>query len=300
MLQQPPHSGEPAGLPFPIDKNRAAQLQGEVVLIKYGGNAMVVEKYKQAVIDDIYRLHKLGVLPVVVHGGGPAIAKLLDKVSLDSEFVGGHRRTTGEMMGYVEMALSGKVNGEIVKLLGARGCRAVGLSGKDGGMVVASRRLHEVEIDGKVEQTDLGHVGDVESINTDLIHAVLREGYLPVIAPIGVGNDLEDYNINADMFAGHLAGALAAAHYIVLTDVDGLRQDKNDPATLIAELATTTARKGIGSIIIGGMIPKVESCLIALETGAREAHIVNGLVEHTILRSLLTTEGVGTRIKRSK
>lgn len=299
MLRQPPHSGESADESINIDKQRAAQLRGQPVLIKYGGNAMVREEYKQAVINDICRLQELGVLPVVVHGGGPAIAELLDEVSLESDFVGGHRKTTGEMMGYVEMALSGKVNGEIVKLLGARGCRAVGLSGKDGGMVVASRRVHEIEVDGKIEQTDLGHVGDVKKINTDLILAMLNEKYLPVIAPIGVGEDLEDYNINADMFAGHLAGALAVSHYVVLTDVDGLRRDKNDPATLIHDLSATEARKGIGGIVAGGMIPKVESCLIALETGAASAHIVSGLTPHAIRRTLLTSESLGTRIHGS-
>ncbi len=281
---------------FQLNSERIEDLRGSIVLIKYGGNAMVREECKQSVIEDISRLKENGILPVIVHGGGPAISELLEEVSLESDFVGGHRKTTPEMMGYVEMALSGKVNGEIVKLLCARNCPAVGLSGKDGGMVTAKPRKHEIEVDGKIEQADLGHVGDATAINTDLIHALLNEGYLPVIAPIGVGEDLKDYNINADMFAGHLAGALKASHYIVLTDVDGIQRDKNDPSTLIDELSAEEAGKEIGGIIAGGMIPKVESCLVALDTGAETAHIVSGVTPHSILMTLLTDDELGTRI----
>lgn len=283
---------------IPIDNDRAATLKGRTVLIKYGGNAMIRDNLKIAVADDIAALKQLGAMPVVVHGGGPTIAGLLDKVNIESEFIGGHRKTTLEMMDYVEMALSGKVNGEIVKLLCQRGCNAVGLSGKDAGMVRASRRMHEVTVDGQTEQTDLGHVGDVAAINTKLIDDLGAAGYLPVIAPIGVGEDLHDYNINADMFAGHMAGALGASHFVVLTDVDGICEDKDKPETLIRQLTADKARKGIGSIIAGGMIPKVESCLIALDAGVEAAHIVSGVTPHSMLKVLLTADHTGTTITR--
>lgn len=281
-----------------IEPDRAKSLKGQIVLIKYGGNAMVRENLKVAVADDIATLRELGAVPVVVHGGGPAIARLLGEVDIESEFVGGHRRTTLEMMSYVEMALSGKVNGEIVKLLCARGCRAVGLSGKDGAMVEAVQRIHEVEVDGELERVDLGQVGNVKAVRTDLLEDLLAAGYLPVIAPIGVGDDLRDYNINADMFAGHIAGALNAPHFVVLTDVDGLCEDKDDPETLISRLSVEEARRGIGSIVAGGMIPKVEACLVALETGAGAAHIISGVEPHSILEVLLTARRIGTTITR--
>lgn len=299
MARTSQHRSSASEQDFHPDKQRTEQLKGAIVLIKYGGNAMVREDCKQSVVDDICKLREIGAKPVVVHGGGPAIAELLDKVSLKSDFIGGHRKTTHEMMEYVEMALSGKVNGEIVKLLCARNCRAVGLSGKDGGMVKASRRLHKVNVGGKLLNTDLGHVGDVESVNTDLLQTLLNDHYMPVIAPIGVGDDLENYNINADMFAGHLAGALKAAHYVILTDVDGLRRDRDNPQTLITALTAEEARGQIGKAIDGGMIPKVESCLIALGNGARTAHIVSGITRHSILIALLTDERIGTQIRRS-
>ena len=242
-------------------------------------------------------LKSLGALPVIVHGGGPVISELLDEVGMETPFVGGHRKTDRDAMGYVEMALSGKVNSEIVKLIACHGYRSVGISGKDGGLVTATKRIHEVREGDRVRRSDLGQVGDVTSVDTHLLKTLLAAGYIPVIAPIGVGDDLEDYNINADMFAGHVAAAVDAAAFIVLTDVAGVFLNLDDPATLIPEFTPHAARDEIGRIIRGGMIPKIESCLVALEGGVGEARIVNGMTEHALLTALLTDEKTGTTIR---
>jgi acetylglutamate kinase len=279
------------------DPHRVERLRGATVLIKYGGNAMVDEELKQSVIADICALKSIGAVPVVVHGGGPVITRLLGEVGVETPFIGGHRKTDREAMGYVEMALSGKVNSEIVKLIGCHGYRSVGISGKDGGLVTAKKRIHRVKDAGRVRRSDLGQVGDVAAVDTHLLVTLLDAGYIPVIAPIGVGVDLEDYNINADMFAGHVAAALEASAMIVLTDVDGVFLDIDDPESLIPEFTPHAAREEIGRIIRGGMIPKIESCLIALEGGVGEARIVNGTAEHSLLTALLTAERTGTTIR---
>ncbi|MBD3166475.1 acetylglutamate kinase [bacterium] len=282
---------------LPILSDRVRQLKGKTVLIKYGGNAMVDDAAKQNVISDICTLKSLGIDVVVVHGGGPVISELLGKVGLKSRFIGGHRKTDRSTMGYVEMALSGRVNSEIVKLIGFNGYKSVGISGKDGSLVVAKKRIHKVKEGETIRRSDLGMVGDVKEVNTDLVDALLEKDYIPVIAPIGVGEDLEDYNINADMFAGHMAAALDAEAYVVLTDVDGICIDKDDPETLISAFSSYGARKEIGRIIRGGMIPKVESMLIALDGGVGEAHIVNGMTPRSALEILLTDRETGTTIR---
>ena len=290
----------PALAGLDIDPARAEGLRGAAVLVKYGGNAMVDEAAKQRVIADICALKSLGALPVIVHGGGPAISELLGQVGVKSSFVAGHRKTDREAMSYVEMALSGKVNSEIVKLIGCQGYRSAGLSGKDGGLATATKRIHRVCEGGKVRRSDLGQVGDVSAVDTHLLRTLLSADYIPVIAPIGVGADLEDYNINADMFAGHVAAALRAAALILLTDVDGVFLNLDDPETLIPEFTPHAAREEIGRIIRGGMIPKVESCLVALEGGVAQARIVNGMAEHGLLRALLTDETIGTTIREQE
>ena len=279
-----------------INPQKVEQEKGSVVLIKYGGNAMVEQTSKENVIADIRILKENGLHPVIVHGGGPAIKQLLGDVGKESEFIGGHRKTDEDAMGYVEMALSGNVNGEIVKLLNNAGCDAVGITGKDGNMVTAVKRHHEVEVDGKQQVIDLGHVGNVSRVNTRLIKTLLENDYIPVIAPIGFGEDLKDYNINADMFAGHLAGALQVDHFILLTDVDGLMADIDDPDSIIRELTTDQADNEMGRSIQGGMIPKVESCIIALKEGVHRAHIVNGMRPNPLTKAVLGTEPMGTLI----
>jgi acetylglutamate kinase len=279
------------------DPNLLEQLRTGCVLIKYGGNAMINSQMRESVFDQIYTLTDYGIIPVIVHGGGPVIKELLQTANIESEFIGGHRKTDRNAMKYVEMALSGHVNGDIVKGLNRKGLRAVGLSGKDGSMVRTVKRYHRSQIDGKVLLTDLGFVGDVESVDTSLILMLLENGYLPVIAPIGVGDDGEDYNINADMFAGNVAGALKAEAFVAMTDVDGLLENPADPGSLISKINGTTIKTKLGNSIAGGMIPKVEACLIALEKGAKAAHIINGMKPNTLLNQLLSNRKGGTTIE---
>jgi acetylglutamate kinase len=257
---------------------------------------MVDEEVKGGVAEDIALLKIIGAIPVIVHGGGRAIKKLMDQIGIESEFVGGHRKTDAEAMRYVEMALSGGVNSDLVKLINETGQKAVGLSGKDGGMVVASKRMHQLTVDGKTKDIDLGFVGNVKEIHTDLIHTLISAGYIPVISPVAMGTDYSNFNINADMFAGHLAGALQASHYLALTDVDGLLRDIDDSSSLVREISCSEAESEIGDLVQGGMIPKIESCAIALNEGVRSAHIINGTAKHSILKELLTEDRTGTLI----
>ena len=259
---------------------------------------MVDEDVKQGVVEDITCLQKLGAIPIIVHGGGRAIKALMEQVGLESEFIGGHRKTDAEAMRYVEMALSGSVNSDLVKLINGTPFKAVGLSGKDGAMVIAEKRMHRLTVDGHTQEVDLGFVGDVKAINTDLIYTLVDAGYIPVISPVAMGEDLENYNINADMFAGHLAGALQASHYLVLTDVDGLLSDIDDRTSLVREMNLEKAETEIGNGIKGGMIPKIESCIIALKEGVESTHVFNGTAKHSILKELLTEERIGTLIRK--
>jgi acetylglutamate kinase len=196
------------------------------------------------------------------------------------------------------MALSGNVNSEIVSMINAAGYQAVGISGKDGGMVTARKRIHKVTVDGQQKEVDLGHVGDVKQINTALVKTLIKSGFIPVISPIASGEDNRDYNINADMFAGHMAGALNAACYIALTNVDGLLTDKDDPTSLVKDITMEKAEAEIGKAIVGGMIPKVESCIIALKGGVKSARIINGTKKRSILKELLTQDRSGTLIRK--
>jgi len=286
-------------LPISSEPKRVDQLRNKIVLVKFGGNAMVNDEIKQGIVADIIALKKSGAVPVIVHGGGPAIRKLLDEVGIDSEFVEGHRKTDSKTMGYVEMALSGSVNSEIVHLINSAGLKAVGLSGKDGKIVVAKKRTHRVTVGGREKQIDLGHVGDVAEIDTALIVTLIKEGYIPVISPVAAGEKPEGYNINADMFAGHMAGALKASRYVALTNVDGIQIDPDDSDTLIKEISQNKAEAEIGKIIKSGMIPKVESCIIALKEGVESAHIVNGTKKHSLLLELFTGERSGTKLVKS-
>jgi acetylglutamate kinase len=282
---------------FSPDSRLLTELRESIVLIKYGGNAMVDNQAREAVFRQVHELVRYGLLPVIVHGGGPVIKELLEIAKVESVFIGGHRKTDREAMKYVEMALSGRVNGDIVKGLNTTGLRAVGLSGKDASMVRAVRRYHEAVVDGVLETSDLGFVGDVESIDTELVKILLKNRYLPVIAPIGVGKDGEDYNINADMFAGHMAGALKASAFVAMTDVDGLMEDPVNPDTRLVTVKRDQVEAEIGGSISGGMIPKVEACLIALGQGVKKAHIINGMKPNTLLNQLLTTRKDGTTIE---
>lgn len=272
------------------------KLRGKTVLIKYGGNAMVNNELKDCVLNDVCELKSLGVNVVMVHGGGPSIKALLEKVGIESEFIDGHRKTTQEALRYIEMALKGEVNGELVRLLNNKGQLAVGLSGKDAKMVLAVKRDHIRVVDGKEEAVDLNQVGDVDDVDTKLINGLISKGFLPVVATVATGGDGMDYNINADMFAGHLAGALNAEAYISMTDVKGLMTDVDDKQSFISEIDIKGVEKLKDDIIKGGMIPKIDSCLIALDKGVATARIINGTEKGSILKELLTDERSGTLI----
>ena len=271
-------------------------LSGHIVLIKYGGNAMTDPNAQEQVLKQIVALKRAGISPVVVHGGGPFIKAQFELSGIESEFVDGHRITLKDSMEVVEQVLSGKVNGMLVNQLNRLGALAVGLSGKDGKMVQALKRTHQVKNENGTEEIDLGFVGDVELINPDLPHLLIENGYLPVISPVSSGADGEDYNINADMFAGHMAGALNAAAFVAITNVDGLMEDPSKPETKIESLTADEAKGLFGTVIKGGMIPKVEACLIALEKGVPAAHIISGSTENSIIDQLLTDQTVGTVI----
>lgn len=274
----------------------AASLNGKIVVVKYGGNAMTDPESQRNVLRQIVDLKKSGVKVVIVHGGGPFIKSLFERSGIESEFVDGHRITLKDSMEVVEQALSGQVNGMLVNKINRLNGNAVGLSGKDGGMVRALKRTHIVEKENGTESVDLGFVGDVEEVDCRLINLLLRHGYLPVISPVSSGADGNDYNINADMFAGHIAGALHAEAFMAVTNVDGLMEDPSRPESKIEKITQSDAKELFGSVILGGMIPKVEACLKALEMGVSAAHIISGSTENAIIKQLLTEQKVGTTI----
>ncbi len=266
------------------------EFRGKTVVIKYGGAAMEQVDLKEFFALDVILLRLVGINPVIVHGGGPQIGALMKRLGKEPHFVGGMRVTDEETVEIVEMVLVGKINKEIVGLINLHGGQAVGLSGKDSQLIVAHRRAHRLP---GGEEIDIGLVGEVESINTALIRLLEDNGFIPVIAPVGVGRQGETYNINADLVAGEVAAALGAEKLIHLTDVQGI--------LVGGQLASTLSRKDAegliqDGVIDGGMLPKVESALRALEGGTGKAHIVDGRVAHAILLELFTREGVGTEI----
>jgi acetylglutamate kinase len=265
--------------------------QGKTLVIKYGGSAMEKADLKEQFARDVLLLRLIGIRPVIVHGGGPQIGALMKKLGKEPHFVGGMRVTDSETMELVEMVLVGKLNKEIVGLINVHGGRAVGLSGKDANLLRARKRLHRMP-DGS--SVDLGLVGEVETVNADVIRLFEDNGLIPVIAPVGVGAHGESYNINADLVAGEVAVALGAEKLIHLTDVQGI---KGTNGKLISTLARKDAvRLMQDGVIDGGMLPKVESALRALEGATVKAHIIDGRVPHAILLELFTREGVGTEI----
>ena len=272
-------------------------IEKPVLLFKYGGNAMTNNKLKNQVLSAILALKSQGYQIVIVHGGGPFIEKALSNAKIVSEFIDGHRKTSTEALEHIEMALKGQVNGNVVSLINSMGHRAVGLSGKDGAFVTAKKRVYQRITAEKTEDLDLGQVGDVLEIDTKLIHLLLENDYIPVVTCLAMDKEGNDYNINADMFAGELAGALKVKDYIILTDVDGLLMDKDDPKSLISELRITEIKKLVEQKIIqGGMLPKMESCAKALSKGASAAKIINGTKPEQISQ-LSQNLAIGTTIK---
>lgn len=270
---------------------------GKTVVVKYGGNAMINDTFKQSVIKDIILMKYIGLRPVVVHGGGPEITALLQQLGKESTFVAGLRVTDAETVTAAEMVLVGKINTEIVSLLNLHGAKAVGLNGKDASLLVATKHFAKVYTDGAVNEVDIGFVGDVAKVNPEIIWTLLNQGYIPVIAPIGMGEAGESYNINADYVAGEIAGALQAEKLILLTDVEGIYRNWDDKSSFISTLSFNEAQQmirtgGIG----GGMIPKVEACVRALAGGAAKTHIIDGRQPHSLLLEIFTDTGIGTEV----
>ncbi len=265
------------------------QWHGKTVVVKYGGAAMTDESLKHQVMQDVVLMHYVGINPILVHGGGPEVSEAMKKTGKEPVFVRGLRVTDAETMEIVEMVLAGKTNKGIVSLIQGQGGRAVGLSGKDGNLFVARKMV--------AEGADLGFVGEVIQVNPDVLHTLVRGGYIPVICSVAVGEQGESYNINADHVAGRLAGELGAEKLILLTDVKGILEDVKNPASLLSSLDMTRARALIEERKVDrGMIPKVEACLMALERGVPRAHILDGREPHCLLTELFTDEGVGTMI----
>ena len=273
------------------------EFYGTTVVIKYGGNAMINDALKENVMRDVALMKFVGIRPILVHGGGPEITGFLKKVGKESSFVSGLRVTDEETVEIAEMVLDGKLNSEIVGLLNLRGVCAVGLSGKDAGLIKAKKKLATVYENDMEHEVDIGYVGAVTEIDTALITDLLNQGYVPVIAPIGMGEHGESYNINADYVAAEIAGAMRAEKMLLLTDVEGVYQDFTDKGSLISQLRMDEAKEYIRSgVIDGGMIPKVEACLRALEAGAHKAHIIDGRLAHSIILEIFTSRGIGTMV----
>jgi acetylglutamate kinase len=270
----------------------------KTIVIKYGGSTMEEERMKRSFALDVVLLKYIGINPVIVHGGGPQIGEMLARLGKKSQFIEGMRVTDGETMDVVEMVLVGKVNKEIVAQINQQGGKAVGLSGKDGRLITA-KKLKLTKSPGKdlpPEIIDIGMVGEVKAINPGVIEVLEKENFIPVIAPVGVGEEGETYNINADLVAGKVASALKAEKLILLTDVEGV-MDENK--RLIPTLDVKQAKQMMDQkTISSGMIPKVNCCLNALEEGVTKTHIIDGRIEHAILLEIFTDVGIGTQITR--
>lgn len=256
----------------------------KIIVVKYGGNAMINDELKDAVMGDIVLLSLIGIKVVLVHGGGPEITQMLKKTGKETAFVNGLRVTDKETVDIAQMVLAGKVNKNLVNLLHMKGGKAIGLCGIDGHMIHAEQL-----------NPDLGYVGEITDINTDPILDVLEKGYIPVISTVGCDNEGNVYNINADTAASKIAGILKAESLISMTDVDGILRDKDDPSTLISKIFVSEAPQLMASgIISGGMIPKVECCIEAIRRGVKKVFIIDGRIPHSILIETLTDEGIGT------
>ncbi|NLU43057.1 MAG: acetylglutamate kinase [Firmicutes bacterium] len=275
---------------------------GKTFVVKYGGAAMVDPELKKAICKDLVLLKYIGINPVIVHGGGPEISQMMKRMGKEPRFVNGLRVTDEETMEIVEMVLAGKVNKEIVTMLNQNGGKAVGLTGKDANLIVARKRPAEISIDrntGDELKVDLGYVGDIDRVDTALLSHLSSDGYIPVLTSIGVGLDGESYNINADYVASEVAQALKAEKLIMLTDVEGILENPECESSIISSLSAARAREMIAAgHISGGMIPKVEACIRAIEGGVARAHIIDGRLLHSILLEIFTDRGIGTMVTR--
>lgn len=272
---------------------------GKTIVVKYGGNAMTEEKLKNGFARDIVLMKLVGMNPVVVHGGGPQIGSVLDKVGKQSEFIQGMRVTDSETMDIVEMVLGGLVNKEIVNLIHQHGGNAIGLTGKDGGLIQAKKlKMSAFNEDlNAPEIIDLGHVGEVTKINTKVLDMLVKDDFIPVIAPVGVDENGQSYNINADFVAGKVAEALNAEKLMLLTNIPGLLNKEGELLTGLNSAKVAGLIKD--GTIYGGMLPKIQCALEAVENGVKSAHIIDGRVEHAVMLEVFTDEGVGTLITSS-
>lgn len=265
------------------------EFNGITVVIKYGGSALINEEIKTTVIQDIALMKFVGFKPVVVHGGGPDISTFLQRLGIESRFVNGLRVTDDDTMEVVEMVLTGKLNKAITTELNLQGIQAVGISGKDGGML----KVEKIYPDGQ----DIGHVGEIKSVNTNVIRTLIENDFVPVISPVGMDEEGNSYNVNADYAAVAVASALKAEKLVFLTDVPGILRDINDPKSVFSHIQAPQIKEMIRTgAISGGMIPKVECCLDAVEKGVNNVHILDGRMEHCLILEIFTKKGIGTLI----
>ncbi|MBE6505329.1 MAG: acetylglutamate kinase [Methanobrevibacter millerae] len=266
------------------------------ILIKYGGHAMIDDEAMSSTARDTVLLKYVGMKPIIVHGGGPEISRSMDKLGKEPEFIGGLRVTDEETMEIIEMVLVGKISTEIVSELIKHDGDAISVSGKDSSLIFAHRKGAS-KIDGIGGEVDLGLVGEVDCINTDILDMFVENDYIPVISPIGIAEDGTSLNLNADTAAGEVAGAVDAEKLIILTDVPGVLRDPSDPDSLIKQIRISEVPELIEQgILTGGMIPKIETCVRAIENGVKSCHIIDGRKEHSLLFEIFTTNGIGTMI----
>lgn len=268
---------------------------GKTFVIKYGGAAQIEQKLKDSFAQDVVLLNFIGIRPVIIHGGGPKISEMMKRLGKEPSFVQGQRITDRETMDIVEMVLGGLINKEIVALINNHGGKAIGLSGKDGGFIKARKKLLKKSFtSGKEEVIDIGLVGEVEMIDPGILNSLEKDGFIPVIAPIGVGKDGSAYNINADYVASSIASSLKAEKLILLTDVPGIKDTKD---TVISSISRKEIRVLIDNgTISGGMLPKVQACISSLDSGVKKTHIIDGRIPHCLLLEIFTKEGIGTEI----
>ncbi len=273
------------------------EFHGKVMVIKIGGHAMVNEEILESAVRDIILLYFVGIKPIVVHGGGPEISEKMERLGIKPKFVDGLRVTDEETIEVVQMVLDGKINSKIVSLFIKNGGKAVGMSGKDGLLVVAKKKKVKKKIGDSEVELDLGYVGETEIVNPEILKILIDNGFIPVVSPVAVDLNGNIYNMNADTVAGDIAAALKAKKLIILTDVPGILRDVNDPSSIISKISLRELeemlRKGE---LKGGMIPKVEAIIKALKGGVERGHIINGSIEHAILLELFTKEGIGTMV----
>lgn len=274
------------------------EFYGKRVVIKYGGSAMASDKLKEAIMKDIVLMKYVGMKPIVVHGGGPAVNRMLERVGIKSVFVNGLRVTDEQTMEIVQMVLAGSINKDIVTLLNSHGAKAVGLCGKDSGLLRVERQFVKVNDGSGSVDMDIGLVGQVREVDTEILDVLTDNGFIPVIAPIGTGPGGRSYNVNADYAASAIAGAVKADKLVLLTDVEGIMDSRGGEEKLVSSVnrqeAAWLMEEGV---ITGGMIPKVQCCLEALEKGVGRIHIINGTVMHSLLLEIFTESGIGTMIE---